>query len=47
MARVWILDNNNHTWAFYYYLKRAGDDPMVHTYEDKVRIVVERGEDDG
>ena len=38
---------NKHTWSFFYYLKRMGDEPLVHVYGDKIVITTERGESNG
>lgn len=45
MIWTWTLEKDNHSWAFYYYLKRMGDEPMLHVYGDKIRISIEKREE--
>lgn len=38
----WTLPNDKHTWAFYYWLKRKGEDVEAYRFghENKVTIVI-------
>lgn len=41
----WDLKRDNHAWAFYYYLKRKGDDLLLSI--TKETLIIWRKEDDG
>ena len=32
---------NKHAWVFFYYLRKMGDDPLVHVYGDRIVIFIE------
>ena len=39
-SNTWKLKRDKHAWAFFYYLQRKGDCPVVRVHSDTIEITI-------